>query len=38
MKPRITVVGSVNMDLVFRTPRMPAVGETLLGHEITDCP
>ncbi len=32
MKPRITVVGSVNMDLVFRTPRMPAVGETLHGH------
>lgn len=38
MKPRITVVGSVNMDLVFRTPRMPAVGETLLGHEFRQIP
>lgn len=38
MKPSITVVGSVNMDLVFRTPRMPAVGETLLGHEFRQIP
>ncbi|MES3020253.1 MAG: ribokinase [Pseudomonadota bacterium] len=29
--PRVVVVGSVNMDLVFRTPRMPLVGETLVG-------
>jgi ribokinase len=34
MKPRITVVGSINMDLVFRTPRMPAVGETITGSEF----
>ncbi len=32
MKPCITVVGSINMDLVFRTPRMPALGETISGH------
>ena len=38
MKPRITVVGSVNMDLVFRTPRMPALGETLHGHEFRQIP
>jgi ribokinase len=38
MKPSITVVGSVNMDLVFRTPRMPALGETLLGHEFRQIP
>lgn len=38
MKPRIAVVGSVNMDLVFRTPRMPAVGETLSGHEFRQIP
>ena len=38
MKPRITVVGSVNMDLVFRTPRMPALGETLHGHEFLQIP
>lgn len=29
--PRVVVVGSVNMDLVFRTPRMPAAGETITG-------
>ncbi len=38
MKPQICVVGSVNMDLVFRTPRMPAVGETLHGHEFRQIP
>jgi ribokinase len=32
--PTICVVGSVNMDLVFRTPRMPAAGETISGHEF----
>jgi ribokinase len=30
-KPRITVVGSFNTDLVVRTPRMPIGGETILG-------
>ncbi len=34
MKPRICVVGSINMDLVFRTPRMPVAGETISGHEF----
>lgn len=34
MKPRIAIVGSVNMDLVFRTPRMPRPGETLSGHQF----
>jgi len=28
---KITVVGSANIDLVVRTPRMPAKGETILG-------
>jgi ribokinase len=28
---RIVVVGSINMDLVMRTPRLPVLGETLLG-------
>jgi ribokinase len=32
--PAICVVGSINMDLVFRTPRMPVVGETITGHEF----
>lgn len=34
MQPSIVVVGSINMDLVFRTPRMPGVGETIAGHEF----
>ena len=38
MKPRISVVGSVNMDLVFRTPRLPVLGETLQGHEFRQIP
>ncbi|HTV00626.1 MAG TPA: ribokinase [Luteitalea sp.] len=29
--PTITVVGSINMDLVVRAGRFPAAGETLLG-------
>lgn len=29
--PKITVIGSINMDLVTRSPRFPQVGETLLG-------
>lgn len=38
MKPGITVVGSVNMDLVFRTPRMPVLGETIAGREFREIP
>ncbi|MFZ6819266.1 ribokinase [Undibacterium sp. Ji22W] len=34
MKPQIAVVGSVNMDLIFKTPRMPVPGETLMGHSF----
>lgn len=34
MKPHIAVVGSINMDLVFKTPRMPMPGETLMGHSF----
>lgn len=30
--PRICVVGSANVDLTFRTPRLPAPGETLAGR------
>jgi ribokinase len=28
---RLTVVGSLNMDLVIKTPHLPSVGETVLG-------
>lgn len=38
MRPRITVVGSINIDLVFRTPRMPLVGETITGDEFRQIP
>ena len=30
-QPKITVIGSINMDLVTQSPRFPKVGETLLG-------
>jgi len=30
-RPKVTVVGSFNMDLLARTPRMPVKGETILG-------
>ncbi|MFC4975037.1 ribokinase [Halomonas beimenensis] len=31
----VVVVGSLNMDLVVRTPRLPQPGETLTGHGFT---
>lgn len=37
-RPRITVLGSTNMDLVTRTPRLPVPGETLLGTSFTATP
>ena len=30
----IVVIGSINMDLVCRTPRMPAGGETIVGSDF----
>jgi ribokinase len=30
--PRVCVVGSSNIDLTFRAPRLPKPGETLAGH------
>jgi ribokinase len=32
MSPTAVVVGSLNMDLVIRVPRVPGPGETLAGH------
>ncbi len=32
--PTIAVVGSINVDLVARVPRIPAPGETLLGSDL----
>jgi ribokinase len=31
---QICVVGSANVDLTFRTPRLPRPGETLAGHSV----
>jgi ribokinase len=34
----VIVFGSINMDLVARTPSLPVPGETLLGHSFTTVP
>ncbi len=34
----IVIVGSLNMDLVMRTARLPEGGETLHGHEFSTLP
>ena len=38
MTPRVTIVGSLNMDLVVRAPRFPQPGETLIGSDFTTVP
>lgn len=38
MQAVITVVGSMNMDLVARAPRMPRPGETVIGGDLTIVP
>lgn len=35
---KILVVGSINMDIVVKTPRIPAVGETVLGENWVTIP
>jgi len=37
-RPKIVVVGSSNMDLVVRSPRIPAKGETILGGDFIMTP
>jgi ribokinase len=34
-KPRLTVVGSINVDMVARVARLPERGETITGAELT---
>jgi len=34
MAKKIVVVGSINLDLVASVPRLPAEGETLMGHDF----
>ncbi len=36
--PKIAVVGSSNMDLVVKSKRIPAVGETILGEDFIMVP
>ncbi len=38
MPVKVAVIGSVNMDLIFRVPRSPSDGETLRGHEFLTAP
>jgi ribokinase len=38
MAPRIAVAGSLNMDLVVRSPRIPRPGETIIGGEYRHVP
>lgn len=37
-KPEIAVVGSANLDLVVEVPRVPLVGETVLGGDLARIP
>lgn len=38
IQPKITVIGSINMDLVSRTSIIPKVGETVLGESFHTIP
>ncbi len=38
MTAHLTVVGSLNMDLVARAPRIPRPGETIIGGEFRNVP
>lgn len=38
MAKPIVVIGSINMDLVCRTPHMPVGGETILGSDFVTIP
>lgn len=37
-QPRLCVIGSINMDLVVRAPRLPGAGETILGGPFATYP
>lgn len=34
----ITVIGSLNMDMVVTTPKVPVIGETILGSGFMTAP
>ena len=37
-KPKVVVLGSINMDLVFTMPRMPTTGETIMANNFHTTP
>ena len=37
-RPRIMVLGSINMDLVATTPALPQPGETVMGSSFATLP
>jgi ribokinase len=37
-KPKIVVLGGLNMDLVIKVPRLPVSGETIKGEQYTQYP
>ena len=37
-RPRIVVLGSINMDLVATTPALPQPGETVMGSSFATLP
>ncbi|WJY26291.1 ribokinase [Sporosarcina trichiuri] len=38
MRKRIVVVGSLNMDIIISTDRLPQIGETILGEKVSYLP
>ncbi len=38
MTANLVVIGSINMDLVVRAPRLPRLGETILGRDFRTFP
>ena len=36
--PKISVIGSLNMDLIVQTERMPLAGETIAGQGFKSVP
>jgi ribokinase len=38
MTARVTIVGSLNMDLIARVPRIPEPGETIIGGDFHTAP
>ena len=38
VRRHIVILGSINMDLVCRAPRLPAPGETILGSDFLTIP